>query len=634
MAYSVKGVAIINDGRELLGVNTAGIVTALYVGENITLDAATGIVTTSELEVQGDLNINNNGNLIIGAGGSITAEGIFLEVDGEAVGVATIAPGGDVVFTNIDASGYVRVGAGLTLDGSLSFSAGDADEFVTGITTDLSESAGANELVTAAGVEAYVTASVGDAGTLDFVDENGVLGQINIGAGETLGLIGETNEIVTNVVGTGNTQLQISLSDELIIPGSVVVTGLSTFNDDVEFAATKSFVFSDGNKVDAIGVSSALAEDAAAETRLVSEKAIRQFVDGVSANVEANANLRIEDAAGGIGTVALGTENLVFNGVANETLVEVSGVPGELTVGLATDVTISGDLIVTNDFSFDGGQLVNVIGIETSLVDTTAGIATNTSIPTQQAVKEYVDSQIAETGGSLNFEGDSGTGSVDLSSQDLRIFGTPDEIVTAGAGQSITVGLTSSVEITSTLAAANVNGTTVNVGTSAIGGESNLNNLTLDIGGPGNTYAMFTNGSSLDGFRFVDNLTDVFVLDHSGATNVATLTGHLDVSAGADITGICTATDFNSTSDIRKKENIVEIADAVEKVEALRGVTFDWKDGSGKSGGTIAQEVQAVLPEIVKEGEHLTVNYNGLTGLLIQAVKELSARVAELEGKA
>ena len=625
MAYSVKGLAIINDSRELLGVNTAGINTALYVGDvkiqDGIIEAQTGVVTFvgDGRSLTGIVTVSDSGGTPEFSGN--------LSVDGQLSVSGLASLGGGVDVTGHIEGDTLNI-SGITTLSSLEFADGVS---LDGVTEDLDVSATGTQLVTAEAAKAYADSIVGAGNTMEFTGNTGETGAVDL-VTETFTITGDDNEIVTDVPTADGNGITIGLSDELIAPGSLQVTGLATFVSNVEYATGASFSFADdGNAVDAIGISSTLAEDVAAETRLVSEKAIKQFVDGVSANVEANANLRIEDAAGGIGTVALGTENLVFNGVANETLVEVSGAPGELTVGLATDVTIAGDLTVTNNFQFDGGQAVDTIGINTDLG---GGTPVDTTIPTQKAVKEYVDSQIGAAN-QLRFEGDTGGQlEIELDSEVLELYGTTNEIETVGAGNSMTFGLPDSVEITSTLAAANVNGNTMHVGTSAIGGESGSNLLEFSVGGPGGTNAMFINGSSLDAFRFVDNLTDVFVLDHSGTTNVATLTGHLDVSAGAQITGICTATDFNSTSDINKKENIVEIADAVEKVEALRGVTFDWKDGSGKSGGTIAQEVQAVLPEIVKEGEHLTVNYNGLTGLLIQAVKELSARVAELEGKA
>ena len=52
-------------------------------------------------------------------------------------------------------------------------------------------------------------------------------------------------------------------------------------------------------------------------------------------------------------------------------------------------------------------------------------------------------------------------------------------------------------------------------------------------------------------------------------------------------------------------------------------MTFDWKERNGSSAGVIAQEVEKVLPELVSGGDIKTVNYNGITGALIEAIKEL-----------
>ena len=99
-------------------------------------------------------------------------------------------------------------------------------------------------------------------------------------------------------------------------------------------------------------------------------------------------------------------------------------------------------------------------------------------------------------------------------------------------------------------------------------------------------------------------------------------------------TGTATAATFDSVSDERLKDNITQITDPVAKLAALRGVEFDWKGISGSSVGVLAQDVQKVYPQLVSDnGERLTVNYDGLVGLLVRAVQELTARVEELEGK-
>jgi hypothetical protein len=68
-------------------------------------------------------------------------------------------------------------------------------------------------------------------------------------------------------------------------------------------------------------------------------------------------------------------------------------------------------------------------------------------------------------------------------------------------------------------------------------------------------------------------------------------------------------------------------------VEKMRGVRYE-RIEDGKAGvGVIAQEMQEVVPEVVLEGDNLSVAYGNLVGVLIEAVKELSARVKELEAK-
>ena len=96
-----------------------------------------------------------------------------------------------------------------------------------------------------------------------------------------------------------------------------------------------------------------------------------------------------------------------------------------------------------------------------------------------------------------------------------------------------------------------------------------------------------------------------------------------------------------ASSDERLKENVTLIGSALDKVEAIRGVEFDWianeeiHPNNGHDLGVIAQEVEAVLPVLVqtRENGYKAVKYDKLSAVLIEAVKELSARVKELESK-
>jgi hypothetical protein len=88
-------------------------------------------------------------------------------------------------------------------------------------------------------------------------------------------------------------------------------------------------------------------------------------------------------------------------------------------------------------------------------------------------------------------------------------------------------------------------------------------------------------------------------------------------------------------SDARLKTNIVKITGALDKVDQLNGYTFDRTDiNTTRQTGVIAQEVMKVLPEAVLGTEETTyaVAYGNMVGLLIEAIKELRAEVAELRG--
>jgi hypothetical protein len=90
--------------------------------------------------------------------------------------------------------------------------------------------------------------------------------------------------------------------------------------------------------------------------------------------------------------------------------------------------------------------------------------------------------------------------------------------------------------------------------------------------------------------------------------------------------------DITAYSDSRVKDNVEIIEDAVEKVKAIRGVTFtrnDIPDVNKRHAGVIAQEVLAILPEVVSEDDrgHYSVAYGNLSALLIEAVKEQQAQI-------
>jgi hypothetical protein len=102
-----------------------------------------------------------------------------------------------------------------------------------------------------------------------------------------------------------------------------------------------------------------------------------------------------------------------------------------------------------------------------------------------------------------------------------------------------------------------------------------------------------------------------------------------------DVYATVMADSFNCASDARLKKDIKDLDSALDKMDKIRGVTYHWIDESQPKDlqvGVIAQEIQSVYPELVREGGNgfLSVDYPKLTAVLIQSVKELKAMVLDL----
>ena len=168
-------------------------------------------------------------------------------------------------------------------------------------------------------------------------------------------------------------------------------------------------------------------------------------------------------------------------------------------------------------------------------------------------------------------------------------------------------------------------------------------------------------GSKLDGIEASADVTDTANVTAAGAlmdselTNLAAvkainqgLTTTSDVrfdsigigTAAPGTSGVIRATNdivaFYS-SDERLKDNIEEIPNCLGRLKDIKGVEFDWNDKQsvyeGHDIGVIAQDIEKIAPSIVtdRDNGYKAVKYEKLTAILIQAVKELHAKVEELE---
>ena len=149
--------------------------------------------------------------------------------------------------------------------------------------------------------------------------------------------------------------------------------------------------------------------------------------------------------------------------------------------------------------------------------------------------------------------------------------------------------------------------------------------------GDTNTYLRF---HSADQFQVVTGGGERMEINSTNTT----ITTNLIVSSTKSFTcGTITASgSITTNSDERIKDNIAVIPDALEKVKAIRGVTYtrtDIEDTETVHVGVIAQEVEAVLPEAVRDDENgiKTVAYGNMVGLLIEAIKEQQVQIDELK---
>lgn len=129
---------------------------------------------------------------------------------------------------------------------------------------------------------------------------------------------------------------------------------------------------------------------------------------------------------------------------------------------------------------------------------------------------------------------------------------------------------------------------------------------------------------------------DGTALTYTGALNVGigvnAPANELEVDGNVVVSGDITA--FGTVSDINTKQNIEPIKNAIEKINALNGITFEYKDNPDeRMTGLIAQDVEKVLPEAVYNvnEETIAVRYHNMIGLLVEAIKEQQQEINELK---
>jgi len=274
----------------------------------------------------------------------------------------------------------------------------------------------------------------------------------------------------------------------------------------------------------------------------------------------------------GSGLTGLGnTANIKSDTISNSGIITSTGFVGPLTGNLTGDVT--GNITGNVTGNITGNVTGNVTGDLTGDVIGTATTATNVTVADE---------------------------STDTSCNVLFVTSTTGNLPLK-SGTNLTFN-SSTAELSTTTFNGSLSGT-----------ATNATNITLA-------------DDSSDTTSF-----PIFATDATGNQSVKTDSSALTYNASD---GTLSATNINSTSDESLKKDINTIVDGLEIINSIDGVRFVWKESNKPSVGVIAQDVEKVLPELISERTDTgtkSVNYNGLVGVLIEAVKELSSRVEVLE---
>lgn len=361
-------------------------------------------------------------------------------------------------------------------------------------------------------------------------------------------------------------------------------------------------------------------------------KTYDDVIDPATASVRGVASFDSGDFDVSSGAVSLKNATtgavLTISATANETTVSRSN--GTVTVGLPDDVTVTGQLNVGENIVVQGNLIVS--GTTTTVNSETVNIADNIIVLNSN------ETGTPSQNGGITIERGTATNYSFLFDETTNNWTLGDRTLTANTFIGNLTGSASAVDDNSVALGTKTTGNYV----ATIAAGSGIDTTGASTGeGIGHTISIESDLRG-DVSQIGLDTNDYYVIN--ATTHDWYLDGALDMRLENDgdlhIDGNLDSESSTTSSDIKLKTDINVIDNALEKVEQLNGVEFTWIKNDKRSAGVIAQDVLEVLPQAVKEvsdlnsdDSHLSVNYDALHALLIEAVKELSAKVKELESK-
>jgi hypothetical protein len=571
----------------------AGIVTATTfatgdLGQSIIV-SGTSITGPSSITIDPSGIGDNTGDVFIL--GNLEVKGTTTTINSTSVEIddvnLTLAGNADTA-TQADGAGLTVGGANATFtydsseDSWVSNKVMQASEFVGNVTGNVTGDVSANSVISTTAEVGPLKVSAGTTYTSDVVVEGTmrVTGQLDIGTG-TITINPDTDEIDLNgTVMTKATDGEIEFKDRLGQRKRVKTVAAETLANDDDVTS-------------------------------------KRFVDRQIANVN-EAKLG-KDGGTLTGDLILKGDPTQDNEASTKKYVD------DIAVGKADVAFVNNRLADKADASFVNAQLSNKVdagqvAAQIAAIDNTdllakaggtmTGTLTLASDPTsnlEAATKQYVDnatpdmsSRLAVTGGTMSGDLDMGSNKITYS----NVYATEANLPSASAYH----GMFAHVHQTGAAYYAHAG-------------------QWIKLQNEGARVVLPSGSNATPELTFAADTDTGFRCPSDGQVSVVCNGGQ---AAKFSSNGV-ESHNFNATSDITLKQDVSIIDNAMEMIQNLEGINWNWKNDGKAAMGVSAQNVEQVAPQLVGQGEYKSVNYNGLVGILIEAVKSLKEEIDELK---
>jgi len=445
---------------------------------------------------------------------------------------------------------------------------------------------------------------------------------------------GTDNSTLSGLTATAIGKAIVTGSNAAAVRGTIGVDAAGTDNStDVTLAGTPNYITIDGQEITRNTI------DIGDDTNLTAGTGITLTGDTLSTT---DSEIVHDNLSGFVAN-----EHIDHSGV---TLTAGNGLTGGGTIAASRTFNVGAGTHITvnsNDVAVNTGTLIASISgsIVTTANVTSAGALMDSEVDADiKTLSLPASTTISAFGKTLVDDADAGTARATLgvdaagtdNSTDVTLAGSRNYITISG--QEITRNVIDISDDTNLVAGTNItlSGDTLNVDDAFL--KNNADDTTSGTLTAANFITSGKIGAATND-EYFDFGTDAMI--KVGIDNVE----DFRFSDGGTFHARADIIAYSSTpSDERLKDNVITIDNGLSLVNQLRGVTYDWNVGS-KQGtrdiGVIAQEVEKVLPELVKENKlplitdsdetYKTVDYEKLTAVLIEAVKELSQKVENIE---